>query len=198
MARPLCLECGLDVKMKGHPKWCAEDWLVQQHIEVQIEWARRRLARMPEALRRSRVPQEEWPAGRRWCSSCQSFVRLQDCAGSRCKACTSSAAYGSHALGTYGITPAQQLELLRFQNGRCYVCGQRPKSRRLAVDHNHETGEVRGLLCSPDGFSCNKDVLGTLEGKGDALKLARRLVAYLEDPPARRLWGDDVPVQPEQ
>jgi hypothetical protein len=44
--------------------------------------------------------------------------------------------------------------LLRQQEGRCAVCLREPGSRRLAVDHDHDTGSVRGLLC----FKCNRAV----------------------------------------
>jgi hypothetical protein len=197
MATKTCEECGVAQKRPGHPKWCDECELAKQPVEVRTLRAYRRLARIPEELRRSRVPEEEWPPGRRWCAACQSFPRLEDTYQARCKTCASMAAYGGHALRTYGITPEEYAQLLKHQGGRCAVCRQRPRSRRLAIDHDHETGEVRGLLCSPEGYSCNRDVLGTLEGKGDALVLARRLVAYLESSPARALWGDEVPVQPE-
>ena len=44
------------------------------------------------------------------------------------------------------------------QGGVCAICGKpRPEERTLHVDHDHETGEIRGLLC----FSCN-NALGRL------------------------------------
>lgn len=198
MARPLCTECGKTEKRPGSPSWCEECWLTKQPIGLQIVAARIRLARVPEPLRLPRVPKEEWPAGRRFCSSCQSFPRLEDCAGSRCKPCASNSSYGQHIGTTYGLSQAQYHQLLTYQNGRCWVCHQVPRKRRLAVDHDHETGRVRGLLCADPERGCNRAVLGSLEGKGDPLAMARRLVAYLEQTPAERLWGAEVPVQPER
>lgn len=51
---------------------------------------------------------------------------------------------------TYGITTVEYDEMLEAQNGVCAICGQEEqvKTRGLSVDHCHETGEVRGLLCS--------------------------------------------------
>jgi hypothetical protein len=70
----------------------------------------------------------------------------------------------------YGVTPAQWIELLRAQEGACALCLQTVES--LCVDHDHETGEVRGLLCK----SCNL-VLGHLDKDPDLLG---RIVAYLK------------------
>lgn len=58
----------------------------------------------------------------------------------------------------YGITLADYVAMLRAQGGGCAICGQKPTRRNLAVDHDHATGKVRGLLCAP----CNTG-LGTLE-----------------------------------
>lgn len=41
--------------------------------------------------------------------------------------------------------------LYENQRGRCAICDSEPLDKSLSVDHNHRTGEVRGLLCS----SCN-------------------------------------------
>jgi hypothetical protein len=53
----------------------------------------------------------------------------------------------------YGITQEQYEEMLSEQNGGCAICGitEATNGRRLAVDHDHQTGEVRGLLCN----NCN-------------------------------------------
>ena len=53
----------------------------------------------------------------------------------------------------FGITLEEYNELLKKQNYKCGICKrhQNEFSIRLAVDHNHETGEIRGLLC----VSCN-------------------------------------------
>ena len=63
-----------------------------------------------------------------------------------------------HALGRYGLTKDDYAHLLAAQNGVCAICNrpELPDSstgrlRRLASDHDRESGEVRGLLC----WHCN-------------------------------------------
>jgi hypothetical protein len=85
------------------------------------------------------------------------------------------AARESHLRLTYGISVAAYDQLLKDQNGGCTVCGVLATSEIhgvLGVDHNHETGVVRGLLC----HSCNV-ALG--HGRDDPRKL-RKLAEYLE------------------
>lgn len=55
----------------------------------------------------------------------------------------------------YKITSKEWNELFLRQQGRCAIC---KKSGKLYVDHDHNTGKVRGLLCP----SCN-GILGTIE-----------------------------------
>lgn len=51
-------------------------------------------------------------------------------------------------LRVYGITIKQYEEMLKRQGGCCAICGGiNENGRRLAVDHDHETGKNRGLLC---------------------------------------------------
>lgn len=63
-------------------------------------------------------------------------------------------------------------ELVAKQDGKCAVCGTGPGKFRLAVDHCHATGKVRGLLC----VTCNL-AAGYLR---DNPELVRRLADYLE------------------
>lgn len=52
----------------------------------------------------------------------------------------------------YKIRLADYERMLDKQGGVCWICQNPPVTKRLAVDHCHETGRVRGLLCS----SCNR------------------------------------------
>lgn len=47
----------------------------------------------------------------------------------------------------YGMTEAQLSALRADQHGLCAICGRELAGHRECVDHNHESGEVRGLLC---------------------------------------------------
>ena len=62
------------------------------------------------------------------------------------------AARASRLRRTFGITIAQYDELLDKQGGVCAICGKTPEEnkRALAVDHDHKTGEIYGLLCTFD------------------------------------------------
>lgn len=84
---------------------------------------------------------------------------------------------------TYGITANELAEMVEQQNGRCAICHKLPTGRAnggaypdrlpsLHVDHNHETGARRGLLCS----NCNT-MLGLA---GDDPRVLRAAVEYLE------------------
>jgi len=46
------------------------------------------------------------------------------------------------------MTIEEYTKLLRDQNGVCAICLSSPKHRALDVDHSHQTGNIRGLLCS--------------------------------------------------
>jgi len=55
---------------------------------------------------------------------------------------------------TFGITQADYQDLLAHQGGGCAICGKQPGKISLHVDDDHETGEVRGLLC----VGCNNSL----------------------------------------
>lgn len=83
---------------------------------------------------------------------------------------------------TYGITSEQYEQMRADQRGVCAICKQPPKKLPLNVDHDHESGLVRGLLC----WNCNHRLLPT--ARDDAARL-QRAADYLRYPPAVRTLG---------
>lgn len=79
----------------------------------------------------------------------------------------------------YGLAPGEYERLLAFQGGTCAFpnCRAAGKRKRLAVDHDHDTGLPRGLLCVAHNYTLLGKFLHDLQ---DALD-------YLADPPAQRL-----------
>lgn len=193
MTKKTCIEPGCE-RTKHYPYHrCSWHWLLHQPIEEQVRFAgnrRKRAERRPSYTYRARVPKAEWPEGRRWCSGCQEFVPEFYCRGSRCRAHASQAAHASHVERTYEIDRKTYQALLEWQGGCCYICGQRPVSRRLAVDHDHRTGEVRGLLCAGDDYGCNH----TLARPLNDIEVARALLRYVEKSPLERMRAGEPAV----
>lgn len=80
----------------------------------------------------------------------------------------------------YGITIEEYDTMLAAQAGVCAICKQNPPNGRilkLAVDHDHATGEVRGLLCQRCNMALHFLENGSWRDEAES---------YLASPPARR------------
>ena len=124
-------------------------------------------------MRICRLCQQELPidlfdGGRRWqCNECRLKKRL------------TSERYNKNVVHRrwklkkyYGITEADYEQMLSDQDGVCAICKQSDPNKALSVDHNHQTGEVRKLLCS----SCNFAIAHAKEDP----EILRACIAYLE------------------
>jgi hypothetical protein len=73
---------------------------------------------------------------------------------------------------TYGLTPEDYDRMLEAQGGGCAICGKAPRPDiSLHIDHDHETGRIRGLLC----FTCNNG-LGQFQDDPELLIAAAEYV----------------------
>ncbi len=93
----------------------------------------------------------------------------------------------AHLVRKFGITIDEFRAMEQSQGGLCAICRQPPTAGmgsehrrqgravrpRLVVDHNHDTGQVRGLLCTP----CNRGI-GFL---ADSAKRVAAALVYLEE-----------------
>lgn len=131
----------------------------------------------------------------RYCEGCREATLLRDLnAEGICRSCRRRGWFGPGYLDSgskpaaaavsllswrYPLTQYERRIARRLLGGRCGICGV---NGRLAVDHDHATGLVRGLLCS----ECNV-------GLGFFVDSPKRLVSaasYLTNPPASRYWPD--------
>src|SRR5690349_13951430 len=144
---------------------------------------------------RTRRPQKRLvvtaPDGFRFCPSCEtvlpleSFVRNKTTTtgyGSYCRPCQNAKATESrerlhggarhyHLRRRYDIGADDVVRLLAAQGGCCAVCLRPLTVKQCHVDHDHATGNVRGILC----FNCN----GGLGQFRDDVRLLRRAARYL-------------------
>lgn len=90
--------------------------------------------------------------------------------------------HNAHLRREYGIGMEDYNRMLANQDGRCAICKAAPLGRRFAVDHNHTTGVVRGLLC----LKCNSSLGFLMEdiSKVDAL---RQYIVEHEQPNSQEL-----------
>lgn len=130
------------------------------------------------AANKSGVEPEEWitlrKIGMKWCYCCQRWLHKEnfgidktrgDGRANHCKECNSAKGTASR----YGISI---IEARKLRGGKqaCEICG---RIKPLEVDHDHDTGEIRGFLCS----GCNS-ALGLMK---DDPELIKKCIEYLEN-----------------
>lgn len=109
------------------------------------------------------------PDGHRQCSACGGILpegefrrvkrgRCRNVRSGHCKKCKDqirkSRDYHHTAnVKRYGITTDDYTRMFEEQDGACAICKRPPTDKRLAIDHCHTTGKVRGLLCGPCNVS---------------------------------------------
>ncbi len=125
------------------------------------------------------------PSATKLCPRCnQTFSRAEFGKRSYCKPCHNDwqkeyyakdkrRARVAVARSTYGLTEEQLIALEDSHQGLCGICNRPcPANNNLSIDHCHETGKVRGLLCR----RCNSG-LGMFDDSPEFLRLA---ALYLE------------------
>ncbi|MGW0222267.1 endonuclease VII domain-containing protein [Streptomyces tendae] len=153
----------------GLQAWCRE---------CVAEYSAAHYRRRREAMGLTVREKVDVPAGHKLCRTCgaikpHSEWRRNATASvglaTRCKACRAIQGREGHLKRHYGLTEAERDQLIAGQGGVCCICLAAPAAH---VDHCHETGRVRGVLC----FSCNA-ALGQFKDRPDAI---RRAAAYVE------------------
>ncbi|MGW0825908.1 endonuclease VII domain-containing protein [Streptomyces sp. NPDC002845] len=123
-------------------------------------------------------PPEAVREGHKHCQGCGEIkphsewhrkMSSRDGLASRCRACRAVDNRTGHLKRTYGLTPAELEAMVAEQQGICCICLAAPAEH---VDHCHNTGRVRGVLC----FSCNA-ALGQFKDRPDVI---RRAATYVE------------------
>ncbi len=146
------------------------------------------------------MPRPNCRPGEKRCGTCKLWKELDefynsagahDGKGTRCKPCDKDArrkhyeenydrdkARWRAIKNAHGLTEEQWMSMYNEQNGTCAICDRSQEDRGyadrcLSVDHDHESGVVRGLLCN----GCNR-ALGFFEDKPELLRAAAK---YLEE-----------------
>lgn len=105
--------------------------------------------------------------GRALCDACSAHCGRHEIFWSGCEGCVKAGILRANRKRWYELTDAQLIELESIK--RCEVCGS---SEKLCVDHDHATGEVRGMLCD----LCNK----ALGHARDDIEILEGLITYLK------------------
>ncbi|MDQ0682730.1 MULTISPECIES: endonuclease VII domain-containing protein [Streptomyces] len=142
--------------------------------ECAAEYYRRRQEAQGKTVR-VKVPV---PRGHKRCPQCEQAKphsewehnkSSSDGWSSYCRECRAERNRISYFKRKYGLSPAELDAMVAEQQGICCICLAAPAEH---VDHCHETGRVRGVLC----FSCNA-ALGQFKDRPDVM---RRAATYLE------------------
>lgn len=148
----MCFICGASIPYKGKGRrqtLCAKEVCRKAYaVKTSTKW-------------RQRNPGSARDAKRRWVEANPERHSMQIRA--------------AHLRREYGLTVEDYDLMLASQGGGCAICGATEgnfRRKRLAVDHDHKTGAVRGLLC----YLCNS-LIGNAKDDPDVLVRAAEYLA---------------------
>lgn len=139
--------------------------------------------RVLERKRKARETSNPWV--KRECDLCGNLYGVRQnntvkrYCGTRCRR-------RANNLRMYGLSVEDYRTLVG--DGRCFICQR--KIRKWHVDHDHKTLETWGVICS----LCNVRVVSSVRRDADTV---RRLLVYIENPPARSIDGQPRMAKPE-
>src|SRR5258706_3727413 len=120
------------------------------------------------------------------CWVCEQFLELnkfsvcnrnKDGHQASCKECDKKNNHKNHIKRIYGISISEYNDMFIMQASGCAICGrENVGGKRLSVDHCHETGRIRGLLCG----KCNPGI-GLFQDAPDLLLRSAQCIANEED-----------------
>lgn len=192
-----CQRCGGDKELGTRGgKYCGEcrRVIADSSEQREAERGRRRwltkVADKAASGQRISVRTKDAPEGTKWCARCQDFRALtsfgarknQKKLPSYCLPCQRAYNQERRLTLIFGLTWDDYEAILAQQDGRCAICRGKPRKFALSVDHDHKTGEIRGLLCS----RCNHRLLGSANDDAERL---RRAAEYLEEFAPRQVFG---------
>lgn len=134
----------------------------------------KRCSKCHEAKKASAFYKSQWENGS-WCKECERLNYANN----------SDKVRWQRILQAYGLSQADYTTMLERQGGVCAICKNPEKAQRfkfLAVDHDHSTNKIRGLLC----HRCNAG-LGNFN---DVTRLLREAADYLENHSVSELRKD--------
>ncbi|MER6525085.1 endonuclease VII domain-containing protein [Streptomyces sp. NPDC001508] len=174
-----CRKCGRDLPCEAFARDRNRRDGLQVHCRKCVaEYGAAHYRRRREAMGKPVREKVDVPPGHKLCRTCGEVkphsewhrnATASDGLSTRCKACKAAQGRQGHLKRQYGLTEAERDELIAAQGGVCCIC---LAARPAHVDHCHETGRVRGVLC----FSCNA-ALGQFKDQPEAI---RRAAAYVE------------------
>lgn len=174
-----CRKCGRDLPLASFARDRNRRDGLQVHCrECVAEYSATHYRRRREAMGKPVREKVDVPAGSKLCRTCGEVkphgewhrnASASDGLSTRCKECRAALGREDHLRRSYGLTRAGRDALIASQGGVCCICLSAVPAH---VDHCHETGRVRGVLC----FSCNA-ALGQFK---DQPEVIRRAAAYVE------------------
>lgn len=135
--------------------------------------------------------EHQWREGRKRKGLCLLCPKKTDPNHVNCVACRKRLRESAHYRSVqdksrikrlYNLTPDERVGLAKFQRKRCAICRRKSNPKHwMDIDHDHETGLIRGLLCN----RCNAGI-----GRLKTIALLQAALLYLSAPPALEFFGE--------